>query len=241
MNWSPFEATAGSSKRYGGDWTNVSTGMDIIQYYGGTALDVNRILGGAQDNGTTGNFDYLPLPAAAQYLDGDGTYTAIDTNNLSDALWASYPGLGILRGHQGSPFSFKPAAPCSTGTEPACSDPVEFVAPFLHDPVNTGELIAGTSKVYQTYNDGNPGTWNPISNDLVNPRLVGRDALQQLAMAGSDIMTASTASQTWSVATTNCSTRNLEKKPTKNGMPAIENMTMAIMAAQPEPVAGKCG
>lgn len=181
----------------GGDWTNVSAGMDTIQYYGGAALDPSHLLGGAQDNGSSGNFPNAglgSLPTAGEYLDGDGTFTAIDPN--STAVWASYPGLGIFKGDSSAPFSsFNLAAPCSTGSEPACGDPVEFVAPFLLDATSGQKLIAGTNKVYYSTSGGQPGTWSALSNSLGNPAYP-TDRLQTMAMTPSggvtgEIMTAS--------------------------------------------------
>src|SRR5438105_1370786 len=174
---------------FGGDWTNVSAGMDTLQYYGGVALDAGRVLGGAQDNGSPGNFAGAgtgSLPTAAEYLDGDGTYTAVDPN--STAVWASYPGLGIFKGSSSAPLSsMNLAAPCSTGSEAACHDPVEFVAPYLLDSSGGGQqLVAGTSKVYYSGSGGTPGSWTAISGALVNPSIPcpnsAPDKLQVLAL-----------------------------------------------------------
>ena len=156
-----------------GDWTNASAGMDTIQYYGGAALDPSHLLGGSQDNGSSGNFPNAglgSLPTAAEYLDGDGTFTAIDPN--STALWASYPFLGIFKGDSTAPLSsFNVAAPCLTSSDPACADPVEFVAPFLLDATGGQKLIAGTNRVWYSATGGQPAGsgWNAISGMMANP------------------------------------------------------------------------
>jgi len=172
----------------GGDWTNLNSNLDTIQYYSGTALDTAHVLGGAQDNGSPGNFPGSgSLPEATQYLDGDGTVTALDTH--STAAWAAYPNLGIFAGNSSAPLtSFNLAAPCAGGSEPACTDPTDFVAPYLLDSSNGQGLIAGTNRVWYSPSGGQPpgptpsGSWSAISPSLTNPSYATIDALTAIAM-----------------------------------------------------------
>jgi len=177
----------------GGDWTNLNSNLDTIQYYNGTALDAAHILGGAQDNGSPGNFPGSgSLPEGTQYLDGDGTVTALDPH--STAAWAAYPSLGIFKGDSTAPVSsFGPASPCVGTSDPACGDPTDFVAPYVLDPSNSQRLIAGTNRVWYSGSGGVPagssngGSWSAISGPLTNPSYANIDALTVLAMTPSGV------------------------------------------------------
>src|SRR5205814_421246 len=116
--------------------------------------------------------------AMQNYAGGDGGYTAIDPTAGSTTIYTEYPYLSIAR-HSStinpsdptSPFtSFVDAGPCREfSTDPACSDPAGFVAPFRMDPANPQRLIAGTNKVYLTNNgggSGGPASWTLISPDV---------------------------------------------------------------------------
>jgi len=170
----------------GGDWTNLNSNLDTVQYYSGTALDAGRILGGAQDNGSQGSFSGTgSLPQGTEYLDGDGTVTAIDPH--SSAIWAAYPDLGLFKGSSTAPLSsFNVAAPCGATGDPACTDPTDFVAPFLLDSSSNGQrLIAGTNRVWYSATGGipaGPTGWTAISPALSNPTYSTVDRLVTLAM-----------------------------------------------------------
>ena len=172
------------------DWTDLNATLDTIQFYTSTALDTSHLLGGAQDNGSSGN-----LPGAAAepswqgYHGGDGGYTAIDPN--STTIYAEYPHLFIERGSSGlnsadqySPYdSFQTTAPCDDAQgNSTCFDPTAFVAPFRLDPTNPQRLLAGTNRVYESTNAGS--AWNVISPDLATGTAIpsGADYLSRIAM-----------------------------------------------------------
>jgi len=176
------------------DWTNLNTNLATIQFWRGTALDTTHMLGGAQDNGSPGN---LPgssaLPAWQDYHGGDGTSTAIDPTSGSTTIYASYHNLVIEKGGSTlttsatSPYdSFVPAAPCSVSTDPACSDPTNFLSPFLMDAANPLRLLADTNKVYQTTDGGVPAgtsSWTAISADLTTGTTFGpRDSISAMVI-----------------------------------------------------------
>jgi hypothetical protein len=169
------------------DWTDLNTTLDVTMFNGGVALDVNRFLGGAQDNGTSG---HLPsgapaLPAFQAYEGGDGSYTAIDPTAGSTTIFAQFPHATVLRGSSTvtasptSPYdSWQLAAPCRPGHTPtpdtACADPSGFSAPLVMDAANHNRLLVATNKVYQNVTGGIPagmagnagGSWTAISPDL---------------------------------------------------------------------------
>jgi hypothetical protein len=155
-----------------GDWTDRNATLAITQYYGGAALDATHFLGGSQDNGNSGSFAGVSgnpaLPAFQEYEGGDGISTAIDPS--SNIIYTEYPGAQIVQGNRTSQFTNTLAAPCGAGgTDPACTEPVLFSAPFAADTSNVSRLFVGTDRVYRTTTGGLPagaGGWTPISPNV---------------------------------------------------------------------------
>jgi hypothetical protein len=160
-----------------GHWINRSSGLDTTQFYAGTSLDLTHLAGGSQDNGTAGNPQGAAPSAWLSLLDGDGGWTAMIPG--SSTMFGEVSGLDIFQfdySGAGQPIE---VAPCSTAhqTDPACTQPTGFTAPFVMDPTSTtaanARLYAGTNHVYRTTSGGLPnggttttGTWTSISNDL---------------------------------------------------------------------------
>jgi hypothetical protein len=176
-----------------GDWTDLNNTLQTIQYYHGTAPDLAHIVGGSQDNGTSGNLPGAPsLPAFQSYLGGDGGFTALDPSH--GTIYGEYLNgvyIYLVKSTEtlnpGDPFSPYDnsvlASPCDPDNpvQPACSDPVAFDAPFRMDSTNPQRLIAGTNKVYQTLDGG--ATWTAISGDLTTGGTIVRaDHLTALTM-----------------------------------------------------------
>ena len=207
----------------GGDWLNLNATLGTLQFYSGTALDTQHVLGGAQDNGSaglfvTGGYAPAPLPNWQEFLDGDGTYTAIDPNTTSTTMWAAYPNLGIFKGSYANPAAtfgsaFSPASPCYFNADAACNEPTDFVAPFLVDKTGAGPqrpLLAGTNHVWYSGTGGVPagstalgGSWSEISGDLTAGTLASglKDRLQTMALTPTGvtgpIMTGSRFGKVW--------------------------------------------
>jgi hypothetical protein len=214
--WSSVDlggATVGTT----GDWQNQNGNLATVQFYKGTALDATHYLGGAQDNGSSGRLAGLTssVPAWQSYFGGDGGNTAIDPTPGSSRVYVATPNLGLARGSStvvagdvSSPDdSFVEAAPCRFGTtDPACSDPVAFTAPFVMDPSTPGRLFAGTNRVWVSNptSGGVPagptsagGSWTFISGDLTYAKTLttNPDRLQEMVTGPSNaavVMTAST-------------------------------------------------
>src|SRR5262249_12140989 len=122
-------------------WTDVNGNLATVQFYGGSALNVSTLIGGAQDIGDPRRLPSAPpSPAWQQYGIGDGTGTAIVPASGGSSFYISTPNAGIFRqtstltnGIEANPTL---AAPCATGSETACGDHSAFVAPFVMDPSN---------------------------------------------------------------------------------------------------------
>lgn len=164
----------------GPSWTDVNSNLEITQFYGGSALNVSTLIGGAQDNGDPGRLPTTPpAPLWQQYGEGDGTGTAIKPGSNGNSFYMSVPQAGILSqtsalsgGIEANPTI---AAPCNFGPNPpqgtACNDPAAFVAPFVMDPANGNKLFAATNHVYRSTTGGLPagnGGWSQISPDLTS-------------------------------------------------------------------------
>ena len=157
------------------DWTNKSATLSISQFYQGSTLDLNHVIGGTQDNGTAGIVPGGPAaPAWASLLDGDGGWTAQIPS--SPTFYAEVSLLDIYRVNA-STGAVTEVAPCSSPyTDPSCGDPVGFVAPFVRDPSSGNgveRLYAASNRLYRTTSGGLPsggtgstGAWAAISGDL---------------------------------------------------------------------------
>ncbi len=173
------------------DWANLNATLTTITYYAGAALDSQTLLGGAQDNGTSGHLSGAQaLPAFQSYLGGDGGYTAITPD--AQTVYGEFPSGKIYEGSptlSGAPpemGSTTAASPCdfSVGTG-ACLDNVSFVMPYALDRLNPSRLVAGTSRVWESNSGGVPAGsgWHVISPDLTyNPLCSGCDFISALTI-----------------------------------------------------------
>ena len=174
------------------DWANLNATLTTITYYAGTALDSQTLLGGAQDNGTSGHLSGAQaLPAFQSYLGGDGGYTAItpDAQTVYGEFQFGkiYEGSPTLSGSPPEMGSTTAASPCdfSVGTTGACLDNVSFVMPYALDRLNPSRLVAGTSRVWESTSGGVPAGsgWHVISPDLTyNPLCSGCDFISALTI-----------------------------------------------------------
>lgn len=147
----------------GGAWEK-SFNLPISQFYAGTVdpNNVNKILGGLQDNGTVktegGAFAWAPI------LGGDGFQSMVnpsDTNILLAEWQYACDKSGIRRStNNGSTWAV------TSGW--VSTDRFNWNTPYVASPRNPNTLIAGSHRVYKSINTG--GTWTPVSADLsTNP------------------------------------------------------------------------
>jgi len=169
-------------------WNNLnapSTGvatLTLAQFYPGISIhpsSASVAYGGTQDNGCLTFGVAAPPVWTDDGVCGDGTSTGIDPVTPS-TVYVLTNGLNIL-------FSFFGGAPPSPTTPFFISanaginpnDNFDFVVPFTLDPIQTGVLYVGTTKVYQSLDGTN--SFQALTGDLVNP--TNGDVLTAVAVA----------------------------------------------------------
>jgi hypothetical protein len=163
----------------GSSWVSRNAGLTITQYYPGIAIHpvTGRIIGGAQDNGTTFYSGSLFWDGFA--ATGDGGYNAINYANPSIQWYTSYwncQGVGT-----GACISRRTAAGTSSRVNGiVAGDRAQFIPPLIMDPVTPTTLYFGTHRLYRTDNEGL--LWTPLSGDLTG----GSGTITTIAVAPSD-------------------------------------------------------
>ena len=187
------------------DWTNLNTGLNVTQFYGGSSLDLTHMLGGTQDNASPGTFAGVAgnptLPAWIDYGSGDGGYTAIDPTPGSKTIYTSYVFGLTFKGDRTLPQAETVASPCDgNSATAACHDAVAFIAPYLMDPVDPQHLLLATDKVYQSTSGGLPagtGGWPKVSPVLTTGKLGEWISAMTMNPGGSVIVTGSVTGAAW--------------------------------------------
>src|SRR5438132_13867099 len=114
------------------DWSNPSSTLAVTQFYHGTSQDLTHLLGGNQDNATTGIIPQGPAPPAwKSLLNGDGGWTAMIPG--STTFYPELPGLHIYRVDY-SNGAFTEVWPCMVTSDPACPAPTGVLAPYVVVP-----------------------------------------------------------------------------------------------------------
>src|SRR5262249_27406576 len=145
----------------GSQWQK-ALNLPITQVYDGTGapLNVNQVLGGAQDNGT--NKTEPGADGGGEILGGDGFQCLVDPPGSSTILseWQfCSEGNGIRRSvNNGASYS-------ATGGW-VKTDRFNWNTPFVSSPRSAATLIAGSQRVYKSTNGGL--SWTPVSGDLTN-------------------------------------------------------------------------
>ena len=154
-------------------WTHI-VGPEITQYYGVAVSNgggTTRILGGAQDNGTT-----LKTGAGPDWTyiyGGDGGSVAIDPG-ASGLLYGEYVHLEIVRSRNGGATEAvsidKPDAPgIEEITDSRDPNRALFIAPFILDPNNSNTMLAGGASLWRSVDVSSAQTmpsWTAIKPPL---------------------------------------------------------------------------
>ena len=137
----------------GNNWTDISDGLQITQFYrlGVSQTVQDLVIGGTQDNGTflknNANFDAV--------IGGDGMECIIDYTN-EDIMYGSVY-YGDIRKSTNGGNSFSSIAPSNNGA---------WVTPYILDRNDPNTIFIGYDELYKS-NDGG-GSWNIISNGETN-------------------------------------------------------------------------
>ncbi len=141
-------------------WTK-STDLPITQFYAGAVdpSNVNRLLGGAQDNSTVITNSGFPT-AWTTILGGDGFQCLVSPAN-SNLLYAEWQyccdNSGLRRSTNGG-------SAWSTPSGFVGSDRFNWNTPIAMNPKNPNELLVGSHRVYRSTNAG--VSYTTISGDL---------------------------------------------------------------------------
>jgi Fibronectin type III domain len=155
-------------------WTNLNATLQLTQYYGGFAKDLNTFAGGAQGNGTSGR--YASSPAApnfgqinggvggwAQFRSGTQYYTEAQNGDMAivdTSLLATSSANITANGPCVNPNTPSPRGP-------SCLDPNSFIAPFVVSPTAPDRIYTGTYRVWRSTSAGTPSdgsSWSAISD-----------------------------------------------------------------------------
>ena len=147
--------------RSAGQWQH-SLNLPISQFYAGTvdAQNVNKVLGGTQDNGT--NKTETGALGWSLTLGADGMHVLVNPTNTNNILaeWQYCSDKSGIR------RSLNNGASYSTTTGWVGADRYNWNTPMVRSPINPNTLLSGSHRVYKSLNTG--ASWAPVSGDLTN-------------------------------------------------------------------------
>jgi len=173
----------------GVNWTNISNGLQIMQFYriAGVETNQNLLYGGTQDNGTN---KYTGSTSILHILGGDGMDCMIDYNNNNNVYYSFQNG-GLQRSTDGGNSS--------TGIQPSGSTGA-WVTPYGMDATNPSIIYGGYSDVYRSTNMGT--SWSNLGSDGRGAFTVGiNDGTRLYAAFGSVIQTSANTGGSWTTVT----------------------------------------
>jgi photosystem II stability/assembly factor-like uncharacterized protein len=187
----------------GSNWASLSGTLATLQHYHVSLhpTDPSILYSGNQDNGTTRR---TSSNTWTEVVGGDGGFSAIDQSN-PQIVYASTTELNLLKSTNGGNSFFNVSFDFG-------NDPVQFIAPFVMDPVDSRVLYAGTNRLWKTSNGGS--SWVPLSASMVGG---GEDSISAIAIATSDRSVIYTAGSDGSVAKlTSTGSALIDKPPLPN-------------------------
>ena len=154
------------STNSGGDWTDLSSGLGIKQFYriACSKTDPDVITGGAQDNGSS----YRRTDSTwKDWLGADGMDNIISPTNANIAIGTS---------QNGAIYKTTNAGQSRTDlTQPSSGN---WVTPLVMHPTNHNSVYGGWTGIYKSVNGGT--SWSKISGSVIGGKL------NTLAVAPSD-------------------------------------------------------
>ncbi len=205
----------------GENWTNISTGLNITQYYKfGQATDnKDRLLAGAQDNGTILKYNTTQWIAV---LGGDGFDCDIDPNN-SNVMYGSnyYQRSGVFYKSVNGGQSWG-QQPIIYPFNPSINETASWVSPLTIDE-NNSNIFVGYQNVYRSTNQGS--NWTKLSDfglpaylSITEIALAPSNSNYIYAAISNQVFKTTNSGQAWSsvyTAPNGLSVRNLTVNPTK--------------------------
>lgn len=149
------------------DWSNISQGLKITQFYRIAAFTdgADYIVGGAQDNGLNQFVDSGAGFGNLQHWEGgDGFECTVDTGN--DLIFGDNQNGGINR------YNYMTNA--FTDVTPAAAGSGAWLTPIVFDAVN-GVLLGGYQDIWTTNDSG--GSWTNLTNGNIGAGLCSHIAL----------------------------------------------------------------
>ncbi|MEY3368177.1 MAG: hypothetical protein RI973_1332 [Bacteroidota bacterium] len=153
------------SEDFGNNWTNLSAGLSITQFYdiGFTSQNSSLLIGGSQDNGTN---IYNGSPTWNHVIGADGMTCAFNPAN-PNTIYGSIQLGEILKSTNGG-VSF------STIVQPSnfsIHEQSYWVTPFALDPVDTNKIFVGYGKMYRSADGGQTWSADTVGN-LIQTRVI---------------------------------------------------------------------
>jgi photosystem II stability/assembly factor-like uncharacterized protein len=142
----------------GDNFVDLSTGLGVHQFYriNSSATDKNRVIGGAQDNGT--NVMSGPSNSWVHMMGADGMDCAVHPTN-SDILFGCYQYGGMVKSTNGGTTRTSMVAPPESGSG-------NWVTPIAIDPNNGSRIYAGYAELYRHNNLASSGSWVTTSTGI---------------------------------------------------------------------------
>lgn len=159
-----YRADNVSTVQQSSGWTELNHSLGATQFYGaGVVPATNRLVAGAQDNGT---LMLAPSAGPQQWstiFGGDGGESAADP--LQDILYGEYVYLQIHRSTNGQQAQYIFQGISDAGDR----DTALFIAPFILDPNNSKAMLAGGARLWRTADvkQANP-IWASIKEAVPN-------------------------------------------------------------------------
>ncbi len=140
-------------------WTELSAGLIITQYYSVAVAQTDpfMVMGGTQDNGTRIRTN---SPSWREGNGGDGMECAIDNTN-ENVLYCTYVNGELYRSNDGwTNDVYNNITPQVNGNNVQG----DWVTPYVLDPSNNNNILAGYSDVFYSTDQGN--SWDQISTNI---------------------------------------------------------------------------
>ena len=179
----------------GSNFTNLNGNINTFLFYaiGVDAQDPDRICGGAQDNSSVARSSNNVW--SLQAVTGDGFTCHINPQDSNYSYITSYPLGGYPNVWRSTSGLFGGYGDISgPGSGVIANDRINWVTPYLIDPLNPNILYLGTHRIYRSDNHGS--SWTQMGPDLT----AGSGSLKNIGINRNfpdNVLTASASGRVW--------------------------------------------